>query len=203
MFSRTANSVLSEFKTNSRLRWGIWIVLAILWLYGNLLLRDLVDARAEEYRALGNRIARVQATAAQTEWLSRVEPARSLQINAESRLWHASTAGLAQAAFQDWLNFAVQQAGPAKPQVNVGVAEETTAADKSTTSAALKETAVAGLWKVSAKLSFDFNPQTFYALMYRISGHDKQIVVESLSVRGMPNPRADAVLVAYFQKPAQ
>ena len=203
IFSRAAGSALSEFRANPRLRWGTWAILAILWLYGNLLLSDLADARAEEYRALSNRIARVQATAAQTEWLSRVESGRSLQLDAESRLWRASTAGLAQAAFQDWLNQSVQQADVTRAQVTVGAAEEATVSQASAAAAAPVSPTPSGLWKVSARLGFDFNPKSFYALMSRIAEHDKHTVVESLTVRGAPTPRVETVLVAYFQKPGQ
>ena len=201
MFPRAVDSALSEFRSNPRLRWGTWVLVAILWLYGNLLLRDLADARAHEYRALGARIARAQAAAKQAEWLTRVAPARSLQLSAEGRLWRATTAGLAQAALQDWLNQAAQQAGLNKAQIVVGTAEDVLVADKSAAAAA-PHAAGSGLWKVSAKLAFDFHPKSLYALMQRVAEHDKQIVVEALNVRGAPAPKADAVLVAYFHKPA-
>lgn len=59
-----------------------------------------------------------------------------------------------------------------------------------------------GLWKVSARVAFDFHPQSFYPLLGRIAGSEKAIVVESLTIRSASNPRAEARLVAYFQKPA-
>lgn len=201
MFSRAADSAVSEFRSNPRLRWGTWAILGILWLYGNLLLRDVVDAKAAEYRALSNKIARAQSTAAQAEWLSRVDSVRSLKLNEEGRLWRASTAGLAQAAFQDWLRQTAQQADVAKMQISVGAAEDAPASYPAATAAGAATSS--GLWKVSAKLSLDFNPKTFYPLMSRIARHDKQVVVESLNVRGAPTLKLDLMLVAYFQKVAQ
>ena len=98
------------------------------------------------------------------------------------------------------LNQAVQQANLSRPAVTVAAQEES-ALEKST-SGANEAGPGADLWKVSAKLSFDFTPKSLYALMGRLASHDKQIVVETLVIRGAPAPRAEMMLVAHFQKPA-
>ncbi|OFW21007.1 MAG: hypothetical protein A3H27_10475 [Acidobacteria bacterium RIFCSPLOWO2_02_FULL_59_13] len=190
----------AEFKASPRLRLGLWVILGILWGYGLLLLRDEFHQAADEHRALARKVARAQALAGQTEWDKRIEAARALQVELESRLWRAGTLGLAQAAVQDWLNQSVQQAGLTRPATSVDAQEEA-AGEKNTAEARGKGPATADLWKVSAKLSFDFSPQKFYTLMGRLYGADKQVLVESLSIRGAPVPRAEIVLSAYFQKP--
>jgi hypothetical protein len=197
-FSFTA--LRAEFKANPRLRLGFWVILGILWGYSLLLLRDELHQAADEHLELARKVARAQAFAGQTEWEKRIEPAQALQLELESRLWRAGTLGLAQAAVQDWLSQSVQQAGLTRPATSVAAQEEVTS-DKSATEAQGKGLATADLWKVSAKLSFDFSPQKFYNLMGRLYGTDKQVVVESLSIRGAPVPRAEMVLSAYFQKP--
>ena len=80
-------------------------------------------------------------------------------------------------------------------------AQEQSAPEKDVTGAT-KTGVRADIWKVSAKVGFDFTPKGLYALMGRLAGHDKQIVVETLVVRGAPARRAEMVLVAHFQKPA-
>ncbi len=193
-------TLLAGIKTNPRLRLGIWLIVGIAWLYGLLLLRDEVKHATSEHQALAKKVARVGAQAGQNEWVERVEPAQAMQLQLESRLWRESTIGLAQAGFQDWINQAVQQASLTRPVVSVAVQEES-ASDKN--AAGTKETEPnRDLWKVSAKLSFDFTPKNLYALLGRLAGHDKQIVVETLVIRGAPAPRAELLLVAYFQKPA-
>lgn len=193
--TESLSSMLAAIKANPRLRLGLWFIVGIAWLYGLLLLRDEARHTASEHQALARKVARVQAQAAQSEWPERVEPARALQLELESRLWRESTIGLAQAAFQDWLNQAVQQASLTRPMVTVAAQEENasgvTEADHN-----------GDIWKVSAKLGFDFAPKSFNALMERLAGHDKQIVVETLVVRGTPTQRAEMVLVAHFQKPS-
>lgn len=189
------STLLAGIKANPRLRLGLWLIVGIAWLYGLLLLRDEAQHAASEHQALARKAARIQAQAAQSEWPKRVEPAQALQLQLESRLWRESTIGLAQAAFQDWLNQAVQQASLTRPMVTVAAQEENT-------SGATEADHNGDIWKVSAKLGFDFAPKTFNALMERLASHDKQIAVETLVVRGTPTQRAEMVLVAYFQKPA-
>lgn len=192
--------LLSEIKTNPRLRFGLWLIAGIAWLYGVLLLRDEVRYAAAEHQALAKKVARATAQAGQTEWTERIEPVQAIQLQMESRLWRESTIGLAQAAFQDWLNQAVQQAKLTRSAVNV-LAQEEIAPEKK--AAGTRDTDVnSDLWKVSAKLSFDFSPKSLYDLMGRLAMHDKQIVVETLVIRGTPAPRAEMMLVAHFQKPA-
>lgn len=186
------NIFLAGIRANPRLRLGLWLILGIAWFYGILLLRDQARDAATAHQSTARKMARIQAQAGQDEWLARVGPARALQLELENSLWHESTIGLAQAAFQDWLNQTIQQSGLIRPAVSMAAQEENSA-----------ETGPdQPLWKVSAKISFDFTPQSLYALLERIEGNDKQIVVETLVIRGAPVPRAEMLLSAPFQKPA-
>jgi len=120
-----------------------------------------------------------------------------LRINMENRLWRENTIGLAQAIFQDWLNQLTQQANLAKVQLAVAAQDGEAGGGKDQTGAE----STFGLWKVSAKLAFDFNPQSFYPLLTRIAMHEKKVVIESLTIRSAPSPRAELLLVAYYLKP--
>ena len=190
--------LLASIKSNPRLRLGLWFVLGIAWLYAILLLRDETGHAASEHQALAKKVARIEAQAGQVEWIERVEPARALLLQQENRLWRESTIGLAQAAFQDWLNQAVLQASLTRPMVTVAAQEESTLEKKAT--GAKDAEPNSDIWKVSAKISFDFTPKNLYALLARLSAHEQQIVVETLVIRGAPVPRAEMLLVAYFQK---
>lgn len=192
--------LMAGVKDNPRLRLGLWLVVGIFWLYGLLLLRDEARLAASEQQTLAKKVARMQAQSNQSEWKARVEPAQALQLELESRLWREGTIGLAQATFQDWLNQAVQQSTLTRAVVTVAAQEESAPDNNNTakTESGLNR----DLWKVSAKVGFDFVPKGLYALLGRLEGHDKQIIVESLVVRRLPAPRAEMVLVAYFQKPA-
>ena len=196
-------TLLAEFKANPRLRLGVWGIVGIVWFYGVLELRDGVARQGEAFRSANRSLARAQAIAGQPEWVSRLDEARAVQVGIESRLWRESTVGLAQATFHDWLSQVAQQAGLARPQLAVVVQEDGLAGAKDASGGdggAARDTK--GLWKINARLAFDFSPQGLYALLARIGGHDKSVVVESLVIRSTPSPRAELVLVAYFQKAA-
>ena len=201
--NQSATALLAELKANPRLRWGLWAIVGVLWFYGVLELRDEVQRKSEIHLALSKRVIRIQATAAQSEWSNRAGDARSLQSNLESRLWRENTIGLAQATFHDWLNQLAQQANFAKVQLVVSAQDDESAVGKESASSDGSGTRMASdLWKVSAKLNFDFNPQSFYTLLSRISTHERKVAVESLVIRSTPTPKADLMLVAYFRKPA-
>lgn len=196
-FTQSANNALAELKANPRLRWGLWGIVGVCWLYGILELRDDIQNKGDTYRALSKKTARIKEVATQEEWLSRRTDAQALRINMESRLWRENTIGLAQATFQDWLNQLTQQANLAKAQLAVAAQEGEGIGGKDQAGAE----STFGLWKVSAKLSFDFNPQSFYPLLTRIATHEKKLVMESLTIRSTPSPRVELLLVAYYLKP--
>lgn len=201
--SQSARTLVAELKANPRLRWGLWAIIGVLWFYGVLELRDAVQSKSDSYLALSKKVTRSQGTAAQSEWPSRLRDAQSLQINLESRLWRENTIGLAQATLHDWLNQLAQQAKLTKVQLLVAAQDNESAGGKEPASSDGSGTRIASdLWKVSAKLAFDFNPQGFYPLLTRISTHEKKVVVEALVIRSAPTPKAELMLVAYFHKPA-
>lgn len=194
---------IAEFKANPRLRFGVWGVVGILWFYAILELRDEVGRQVEAYRATNRNLARTQSIAGQSEWAARLSDARAAQAGLEAQLWRESTVGLAQATFHDWLSQAALQAGLSRPQLTVAVQEEATGgAVAGGSSERAGNASVSGTWKASGRLSFDFNPQTLYSLLGRIASHEKRVVVESMTIRSSPSPRAELVLVAYFQPPA-
>jgi len=200
--NQSANALLTELKTNPRLRWGFWAIVGVLWLYGVLALRDEVQRKSDSYLVLSKKVARTQETAAQSEWPNRLGDARSLQLNLESRLWREDTIGLAQATFHDWLSQLAQQANLTKVQLVVAAQDIESAGRKDSASSDGSGTRIASdLWKLSAKLNFDFNPQSFYPLLTRISTHEKKVAVELLAIRSTPTPKAELMLVAYFRKP--
>ena len=196
--NQSINALLAELRANPRLRWGLWIIAGVLWLYGVLALHDAVQTKRDSYLVLIQRVTRLQGTATQGEWSKRLAEAKSLQLNLESRLWRESTIGLAEATFHDWLYQLAQQASLGNVQLQVA-AQDDVSGQKGTANG--DAPIASDLWRVSAKLSFDFNPQSFYPLLAQISSHEKKVSVESLVIRSMPTPKAELLLVAYFLRP--
>lgn len=183
------NQFLFELKNSIRLRLGLALVVAVLWLNGVLSLRDALTEEARRTAQLAGQINRARQYAAQTEWPERAKQAQIAKVELEGRLWRSGTPGLAQAAFQDWLTQNLKRAEVGRPDVTMvpdaggGKAGEGT-----------------DLWKIKAKLAFDFSPRSFESLMGQLVNHERQIVIEQLIVRRESLPRVEAVLVAPFQK---
>lgn len=200
--TRATAAFVAEVKSNPRLRWGILGIVAILWLYGILELRDAVQTKSDVYRTANRKAARIHAMANQTEWPSRLVEAQAMQVDLENRLWRENTIGLAQASFHDWLSLQAQKSNMTKVQLTVAKQDDDGGdgkdlSGKSDSGASAKT----GLWKISARIAFDFNPQSFYPWLSQFTLNEKKVVVESLTIRSMPVPKAELLLVAYFSKP--
>ncbi|MBC7719760.1 MAG: hypothetical protein H7Z77_08220 [Chitinophagaceae bacterium] len=204
------DNFLSQLRANPRLRWGIALIVGIFWLYGVLVLREQVQEQTQQYRSASLALARLQAQRAQADWPARLAPAKVMAVQLESKLWQAPTAGLAQAAFQDWINLNIVKAGVANPQISVTLVEDavSSSASGSTSNNAASsnpDNAIAptpsDLWKIKAKINIDLGLMSVSDLINKIESDDKQIVVSTFSTRKEPLPRAELELLAYFQKP--
>ena len=195
------DNFLNELRDNPRLRWGVAMIVGIFWLYAILLLRETLQEQEQQHRATAQFISRLRTQLAQPEWASRVAPARNIAVQLEGRLWQAPTSGLAQAAFQDWLNAAMLKAGVTRPQITVTVIDEI-ATDARNQNEVSGTTTPPDLWKIKAKLGFDFDAATMLDFMSQIENHEKQIIVGMLNARKEPTPHVEMELYGYFQKQA-
>jgi hypothetical protein len=181
----------AELKASARLRVGLALIAAVLWVNGLLSLRDRVEEAAKRHAQLAGQINRMRQYAGQTDWPERAKQAKMAQVELEGRLWRGGTPGLAQAAFQDWLAKNLDKSALAH-------AEEALAQE-----GGLHAQEPGGdLWKVKVKLSFDFAPPSFNQWIATLASADRQVAIEKLTVRTEPMPRVEAVLVAPFQKAA-
>ena len=204
------NTFINDLRSNPRLR--LWLVLIIgsIGLYALLLLRDALQNKEQQQRIAAQNISRLRAQLAQPEWLERLEPANTLAAQMEGRLWQAPTAGLAQAALQDWLQTNLQQAQATKPVITVTTFDEITAGTDGTVSTQPPTTGQDGsaptppdLWQIKAKVGFDFAAPSLLEFLSRIEANDKQIIVSALNVRKEPFAHVEVEILAYFQKQKQ
>jgi hypothetical protein len=194
---------IAEFRANVRLRLLAGAVVAILWVYGIISLRELAIAKTQQYIGLERQIAKTKLQATQADWPKRLESIKFMQVELESRLWQNSTQGLAQAAFQDWLTQATIRASLGRPAITMLAVEEKNDAGAAAGGEANKALPTAAqLWKVRAKVEFDFTPTGLMNLLKTIIMNPQQVVVEALNIRKEPVPRVNMLLVANFQKTA-
>lgn len=204
------NKFLDDLRGNPRLRMWLALIVGVLALYGVLLLRDALQSAEQQQRTLALSVSRLRTQLTQTEWLERLPPAKTLAVQMEGRLWQAPTAGLAQAAFQDWISASLVQVKASKPQITVTVLDEITAGAEGNAPPAIAPTTLAAaegapatppdLWKIKAKVGFDSAVPSLLEFLGRIENHDKQIIVDALNIRKEPPSHVDVDLLAYFQK---
>lgn len=190
--------ISTQLRENARLRWGLLLMVGIAWLYTILILQESLQQTERQYRATTQSISRLQAQLAQPEWIERAAAARTLAVQLEGRLWQAPTSGLAQATFQDWLNSTITLSKLSHAQTIVTIIDDAAASNPG--QPATGATSPQDLWKVKARLVFDFNPAQLMEFMGKIERHDKTVSVGMLSIRKQPSPRVELELFAYFQK---
>ncbi len=184
----------AELKGNARLRIAVALVFAVLWLYLILAMRDALDRSAREYRSASIKLSRLQSVIAQGDWTERLNAAKTLQAQVEAALWRGDTLGLARASFQDWANQQMQQAAVARPVISMGPANEEAPGEQA------RAAGLDDLWKVTAKLTFDFNPESLNKLLLKVITHTQHVAIETLRITKEPIPRVEIVATAYFQK---
>lgn len=191
----THNRFIQELRGNLRLRLGFALIVAIIWLYAILTLQEALQTKSQAFRASSHQLARLQAVMNEGDWTARLAEAQALQADMESKLWRGDTLGLARATLQDWLNQKLQQLAATHVTVTMlapnEVRNEEQAADASLE-----------LWKVGAKLVFDFNPDTLNKLLAELEQGPHILVVESLHITKEPIPRVELTVQAYFQPAA-
>ena len=182
-----------QWRSNERLRFGVYIIIAIIWLYGILVLRDSVAAKREGWLAAETRIVRSRAIANSGDWANRASEVKAATSDFETLLWKEGSLGLAQAAVQESINRALAGGGLIVRQAKVSVSDSPLAAD------------MPEIVPIRARVLVDFRPaavNVWLASMARDVGEKKPaIMVESMSIRGAPAPVADFELVAYALRP--
>jgi hypothetical protein len=183
--------VLREVKSNTRLRWGIWTIVGVVWLYGVLVLQDEVGVARQAYATLLKNQIRLQALLHETEWPRRQEEARKRLNQMEKRLWREANPGLAQAVIQDWLGQQMLAANMSIPTLNVAIYQDPTESGKQSHSL--------GLWKVTARITGKLTAEKMAALLSQIESEPRQLIIEGLKVKGVDDAlNIEILLAAYF-----
>lgn len=188
--------IKQEWQQSQRLRVGVYIVLAIFWFYGLLVLKDAVQAEREAWTNAESRNTRARQTATSADWVTRAQDVAASMNDYELLLWREGSLGLSQAAFQERIT-----QGFASTNVNVRALRVATAAD------APVAPDLADIVPLRARAQVEFRPATFYPWLAQLANTrtDKRatVVVDTLTIRagalGQPS-LADIELVGYALK---
>jgi len=187
-------ALLSQLRSNYRLRIGLALIISIIWLSWLLDLRDQGSILMDQYKQAASQLARFTAQQKQTVWLTREQDAKDALAAAEAQTWQNPSLGLTQAEMQDWLSKQLQQANAAKYSVKVSESE---GASKQKNKSEKSDNSPDGMTKVRAQLEFNTDTQAMNNLLKALSTADHQIVVESVIVR---QPRTTMTVCAWHKQ---
>jgi hypothetical protein len=185
--SQAFSQLLTELRQNTRLRMGILAILVILLSYIGIWLKDYNAKLQQEYREAVTQLNRLQAVANQKQWTRRASKAQRLRNQLEAQLWQAETKGLAQAAFQKWINAQLTKIKiegriilKVKPAVDVKL--------------------INNLWQVTADLSATVEAHKILALIAAVAKHPQLTVIERLNINKVrKHTRFNLLITAYFK----
>ena len=158
------NEISREWRENSRLRYGVYVVLGIFWVYALLVLRDQVKIEAEAWQAAQSRNERARAAATSADWLSRQQDASAAVAEFESLLWREGSIGLSQAAFQERIAQSFSAASITVRSLRVAAASDAPVSPE-----------LGDIVPLRARVQIEFRPATFYPWLAELA---KSRVVE-------------------------
>lgn len=191
------NDLVIQARANSRLRIGLWLIVAITWGYGLLELEQYNSNLEKTANTIGQRLARAEAQSKEREWLERQEQARKRLYDYEALLWAGQTQNLALAAVQNRLVDVMAMVGSIQPQISAEIVDVKSPPPRADSDSAPKLPADIGL--IRAKISFNFAPGAYYRFLSTLYQTPQNLVIESAFIRGMPTPRAELTILAYYK----
>ena len=176
----------AEFGENARLRWGVWLILAFLLVYGILVQSDRLAAARGDYAAESKRLARAETLLDQRDWPARLEAEREAHRRIRSTFWQAETEGLAQAKLQAALTAVIEDLGLRKPRLRPGTSEPLPDLPE--------------VWRVQTRLDAAYRPGVELRLLHALATHPKKLLVDRLDLvrRKRNDSRLMLILSAYF-----
>lgn len=173
----------SEFSENRRARFGAWLILGIVFVYGLLVQSDRVRTAYDAYGAEAARLVRAETLLGEEDWTQLLFAEREAGRALEGAFWEAETEGVAQARLQAVLTDMIKGLDLRRPAIRSGVSQ------------AVPE--VPGVWQVQMRLTCRYRPGAELQMLYRLATYPKKLVVERLDVRRQP-PRTTLIVSAYF-----
>jgi hypothetical protein len=194
-------SLVSDLRTNYRLRIGLTLILSIFWLTWLLDLRDENTALIDRYKQTASQLARFNSQQKQAQWLTRAEDAKASLAAAEARIWQNPTLGMTQAEMRDTLLRQLRQANAMVPIVKVSESAgdsikfsgDSQKRDKLSNSK-VDDNAPADLVLVRAQLEFNTDPKVLNNFLTTLSNDGRQVVIEALTVK---QPRTEMTVVVW------
>ncbi len=159
----------SELAQKPRLRFGLVVILLILWAYYLLMQREQLGLAREAYLKQASENQRQFSHLRERAWPDRASAVAASLQKEQQRFWQGAEIDLQLAAWQDWLNRQLISLKVEQAKVEVVEVENTSG--------------MAEWIPMRAKVGFSYNSQAVQDLLQKMDESDKLIQVESLSLR--------------------
>ncbi len=183
----------AELAQSARLRLGLLMVMAILWLWALLVLGDMAQAWRESAEQLQDKAAALRPVLKERIWLERAEDSSEQLQAVRTQLWSDPDLAVTEANLQDWLRGTAQKAGLTVRDLNV------TRGSLEKPSAPLQ-----GLTPVTARLVLDYNRLPMLAYLAELARREPLLLVDRLALRLGAQPvlaELDVRVLAATQSP--
>lgn len=163
---------VAELAQSARLRLGLLVVAAILWLWALLVLGDMAQAWRESAEQLQDKAAALRPVLKERIWLERAEDSSQQLQAVRTQLWTDPDLAVTEANLQDWLRGTAQKAGLTVRDLNVnrGTLDKPSAA-------------LQGLTPVTAHLVLDYNRLPMLAYLAELARREPLLMVDRLALR--------------------
>lgn len=183
--SRHLRQAREEWRSNPRLRWGVAVVGAIVFVYLLLLLVDWRRDLHDQYQQRTQQLYKMAALAGQEHWSGRALAAQNLQRSLQAEIPRAATIGLAQAEVQATVRQILNAFGPKM---------------SSDAKAPAQVQSQPGLWRVPVTIRGMTSQTQLMEILRRVESSDRLIVIDEFQLafaQGVPN--ATLTVVAYYR----
>jgi hypothetical protein len=184
-----------DLRSNLRLRAGLAVVVALLWLLGLLELSDRLDAARKERSRLSEEVVRLRLVRSEQQWPQLRDQAQARLADYRSLAWREESEGRMQAMLQDWLREQLATAGVQPRELSVAVLPARSVAPAE---ANRKSELPADMRIARARLSFEFKPDTLHQFLARLPASLRWIWVTRMTVENDSRRLVELELEALF-----
>lgn len=173
----------AELAGNLRLRYGVWLVVAILLVYVALAQNDRAQAAFASYVAEANRLSRTAALLEREDWPQLLAAERETHGRLAALTWQAESEGIAQAELQNEVRRMVETARLNNVLVRTGVSQPLPG--------------LPDVWRIQMRVTGGYVQGAELHLLHAVATHPKRLVVDRLEIT-RTNARLTLMVSAYF-----
>ena len=173
----------AELAGNLRLRYGVWLVVAILLAYLALAQNDRAQAAFASYVAEANRLSRTASLLEREDWPQLLAAERETHGRLAALTWQAESEGIAQAELQNEVRRMVEATQLNNVIIRTGVSQQVPG--------------LPAVWRIQMRVTGGYAQGAELQLLHAVATHPKRLVVDRLDIT-RTNVRLTLMVSAYF-----